>query len=59
RGASPTAFPRWSVRNDERRGWKVRNAKRPQEHYRAHTPRGHAVLDAPRPIFDGRRGADL
>ncbi|KPZ30658.1 hypothetical protein AN901_202169 [Pseudomonas syringae pv. theae] len=24
------------------------------KHYRAHAPRGHAVLDAPRPIFDVR-----
>ncbi|KPW47370.1 hypothetical protein ALO95_200416 [Pseudomonas syringae pv. antirrhini] len=40
RRASVTAFPRWSVRNDSRQG----------EHYRAHAPRGHTDLDAPRPL---------
>ncbi|RMO83051.1 hypothetical protein ALQ33_102212 [Pseudomonas syringae pv. philadelphi] len=29
--------------------WSVR-----KEHHRAHAPRGHAVLDAPRPILDVR-----
>ncbi len=40
RGASVTAFPRWSVRNNSRQS----------DHHRAHAPRGYAGLDALRPL---------
>ncbi|GBH08084.1 hypothetical protein KPSA1_01452 [Pseudomonas syringae pv. actinidiae] len=37
----------------------MRNDKRLEKHYRAHAPRGHAVLDALRPALSVRCGADL
>ncbi|GAB0060318.1 hypothetical protein IBA8401_13430 [Pseudomonas syringae] len=51
-----------SVRNDKGLGWSVRNDRCLQDRVRKNTivpmlQRGHAVLDAPRPVLGTKCGA--